>query len=403
MQKKPEKKHDFLNDPIEAYIDGEWVKANQTTLGADNGIGVAAILAILASKEMQHGPIEALFTIAEEVGMIGAMGLKKDLLKGEILLNLDSESEGELYIGCAGGADTRAVFNYREEMAPESFISLKISIKGLKGGHSGLDIHLNRGNANKMLNRILLNANQHFGLILSSINGGNVRNAIPDEAYAIVALPEKEKSNLVKFCKDIELYYKKKLTDDPSFTIRAEDSPMPKTFIDVETIDNFLNAIHLCPDGVIKMSKEIPGIVETSSNLAIIRTENNTISVSLFHRSSSEIAKTEVCKQIKEIFTKYGAQVENLGSSPGWKPNINSPILKTMKKVYLSNFGKTPEVKVIHAGLECGVIGAAYPHLDIISFGPTIQFPHSTDEKVHIESVEKFYWFLTETLKNCSI
>ncbi len=402
-QKEAGKIHDFINDSIEAYIDGEWVSANQTTLGADNGIGVAAILALLASKDIEHGPIEALFTIAEEVGMIGAFGLKSEMLHGEILLNLDSEDEGELYIGCAGGADTKAIFNYKEELAPKSFKSFKISIEGLKGGHSGLDINLKRGNANAMMNRLLINANQHFGLILSSINGGNVRNAIPRESHAVVALPENEVENFFKFSKEIENYYKKTLNNDRNFTISIAEVDMPKSFIDVDTFDNLLNAIHLCPNGVIKMSRDIEGVVETSSNLAIVKSDNETITVSLFHRSSSEQAKKDLCIQIKEIFAKYGAKVEQYGNSPGWEPNTSSPILNIMKKVYQHNFGKIPEVKVIHAGLECGVLGATYPHLDMISFGPTIRYPHSPDEKVHIESVGKFYKFLAETLASIPI
>jgi len=402
-QKNSSKIHDFINDSIEAYIDGDWVTANQTTLGADNGIGVAAILAILASNNIKHGPIEALFTVSEEIGMIGAFGLKSDLLKGEILLNLDSEDEGELYIGCAGGADTKVVFNYKEELAPASYKAFKISIEGLNGGHSGLDIHLKRGNANKMMNRLLINPNQHLGLIVSEINGGNIRNAIPREAHAIVALPEKEVENFIIFSKEIEAYYKKTLIHDQNFSISITEVEMPKYFIDAETLDNLLNAIHICPNGVIKMSKDMEGIVETSSNLAIVKSENGTITISLFHRSSSDLAKKELCIQVKELFTKYGAQVEQYGNSPGWKPNPNSPILTTMKEVYLQKFGKTPEVKVIHAGLECGVLGAAYPHFDMISFGPTIRFPHSPDEKVHIESVDKFYQFLIETLKNIPV
>jgi dipeptidase D len=398
-QKNSDKVHDFTKDSIEAYIDGDWVTANNTTLGADNGIGAAAAMAVLASKELQHGPVEALFTIDEETGMTGAFELKPGLLKGDILLNLDSEDEGELYIGCAGGIDTTATFNYKIESAPESFTAYKIIVKGLKGGHSGLDIILKRGNANKILNRILINGNESFGLILANVNGGTLRNAIPREAFATVAVPNNEVENLKKLVQEVESLYKKELTDDQGLTISLEETEMPNEFIDVETLDNILNAIHEAPNGVIKMSEEIEGVVETSSNMAIIKSENGKLTVAFLHRSSSEEAKKALCVQVRELFEKYGAGVEHSGDYPGWQPNANSPILNTMKEVYKKNFGKVPEVKVIHAGLECGILGATYPNWDMISFGPTIRFPHSPDEKIHIESVKKFWDYLVETLK----
>lgn len=398
-QKNSDKVHDFTKDAIEAYIDGDWVTANGTTLGADNGIGAAAAMAVLASKELKHGPIEALFTIDEETGMTGAFGLKPGLLHGDILLNMDSEDEGELYIGCAGGIDTTATFTYETESAPEAFTTFKISVKGLKGGHSGLDIILKRGNANKILNRILINGNESFGLRLADINGGTLRNAIPREAFATVAVPNEEIENLKKLVDEVEKHYKKELTDDQGLTISLETTETPKDFIDVETLDNVLNAVHMAPNGVIKMSEEIEGVVETSSNLAIIKSEEGKLIVSFLHRSSSEEGKHDFCKQVRELFKKYGASVEHGGDYPGWQPNANSPILNTMKEVYNKNFGKIPEVKVIHAGLECGILGASYPNWDMISFGPTIRFPHSPDEKIHIESVKKFWDYLVETLK----
>jgi dipeptidase D len=398
-QKNSDKVHDFTKDPIEAYIDGEWVTANDTTLGADNGIGAAAAMAVLASNELQHGPIEALFTIDEETGMTGAFGLKPGLLKGDILLNLDSEDEGELYIGCAGGIDTTATFSYKAEDAPEMFSAFKIIVKGLKGGHSGLDIILKRGNANKILNRILINGNESFGLRLADIDGGTLRNAIPREAFATVAVPNNEVENLKKLVGEVESLYKKELTDDQGLTISLEATEMPTEFIDLETLDNVLNAVHQAPNGVIKMSEEIEGVVETSSNMAIIKSEAGKLVVSFLHRSSSENAKKEICTQIRTLFEKYEASVEHGGDYPGWQPNANSPILNTMKDVYQKNFGKVPEVKVIHAGLECGILGASYPNWDMISFGPTIRFPHSPDEKIHIESVKKFWDYLVATLK----
>ena len=398
-QKNSDKVHDFAKDPIEAYIDGEWVTANETTLGADNGIGAAAAMAVLASKELQHGPIEALFTIDEETGMTGAFGLKPGLLKGDILLNMDSEDEGELYIGCAGGIDTTASFNYQTESTPEAFTAFKIEVKGLKGGHSGLDIILKRGNANKILNSILIKGKESFGLKLANIDGGTLRNAIPREAFATVAVPANESENLKKLVAEIESINKKELTDDQGLTISIKATDMPKEFIDVATLDNVLKAVSEAPNGVIKMSEEIEGVVETSSNMAIIKSDAGKLIVSFLHRSSSEDAKKDICNQIRGLFEKYGASVEHGGDYPGWQPNANSPILNAMKEVYQKNFGKVPEVKVIHAGLECGILGASYPNWDMISFGPTIRFPHSPDEKIHIESVKKFWDYLVETLK----
>ncbi|MCF6242618.1 MAG: aminoacyl-histidine dipeptidase [Bacteroidales bacterium] len=399
-QKNADKNHDFEKDPIEAYIDGEWVTAKGTTLGADNGIGVAAAMAVLESDNLEHGPIEALFTIDEETGMTGANELKPDVLSGDILLNLDSEDEGELYIGCAGGINTTATFDFHYEPAPEGFKAFKISVTGLKGGHSGLDIALRRGNANKIMNRVLINANEHYGMLLHSINGGSLRNAIPRESFAIVAVPIEEVENFKALVVELEDYYKQINTDDPGLKIVLEETEMPNEFIDVETLDNLLNAIHFCPNGALKWLKDMPEVVETSSNLAIVKSEGTQVKVLSLQRSSVESSKKEICNQLKENFEKYGAKVEFDGDYPGWEPNTNSDILKVMKEVYNNKFGKIPEVKVIHAGLECGILGATYPNWDMISFGPTIRFPHSPDEKINIKTVEKFWLYLIETLKN---
>ena len=398
-QKNSNKTHDFAKDAIEAYIDGDWVTANDTTLGADNGIGAAAAMAVLKAQDLKHGPVEALFTIDEETGMTGAFNLKPGLLKGEILLNLDSEDEGDLYIGCAGGIDTTATFSYKLQDAPKSFTAFKIAVTGLKGGHSGLDIILKRGNANKILNRILINGNESFGLLLADIDGGSLRNAIPREAFATVAIPDDEVENLEELIDEVEDIYKKDLTDDQGLKISFEKTKMPKGFIDVETLDNILNAIHEAPNGVIKMSRNLEGVVETSSNMAIIKSGDGKLTVAFLHRSSSEDGKKKICKEVRVLFEKYGASVEHSGDYPGWQPNPNSPILNTMKEVYKTNFGKVPEVKVIHAGLECGILGASYPNWDMISFGPTIRFPHSPDEKIHIKSVKKFWDYLVKTLE----
>ncbi len=402
-QKNADKNHDFEKDPIEAYIDGEWVTANGTTLGADNGIGVAAAMAVLESDNLEHGPIEALFTIDEETGMTGANELKPGFLDGDILLNLDSEDEGELYIGCAGGINTTAIFDFHYEPAPTGFKAFKISVTGLKGGHSGLDIALKRGNANKIMNRVLINANEHYGMLLHSINGGSLRNAIPRESFAVTALPAEEVENFKDLVLELEDYYKQINTDDPGLKIRLEETEMPKEFIDVETLDGLLNAIHFCPNGALKWLKDMPEVVETSSNLAIVKSEGTQIKVLTLQRSSVESSKKEICNQLKENFEKYGAKVEFDGDYPGWEPNTNSDILKVMKEVYNNKFGKIPEVKVIHAGLECGILGATYPNWDMISFGPTIRFPHSPDEKINIKTVEKFWLYLIETLKNAPV
>jgi len=402
-QKNADKVHDFEKDPIEAFIDGDWVTANGTTLGADNGIGVAATMAVLESKNIEHGPIEALFTMDEETGMTGANELKPGVLDGDILINLDSEDEGELYIGCAGGINTTATFDYSYEATPDGFKAFKLSVTGLKGGHSGLDIPLKRGNANQIMNRVLINANEHYGLLLHKIDGGSLRNAIPRESFAVVAVPVEEVNSFKSLTVEIEEYYKQIKTDDPGLKIIIEETEMPESFIDVETFDNLLNAIHFCPNGVIKWLKDMPDVVETSTNLAIVKSENKKISILSLQRSSVEESKNELCDELKENFEKYGAKVEFSGEYPGWEPNTNSTILSTMKEVYNNMYGKVPEVKVIHAGLECGILGATYPNWDMISFGPTIRFPHSPDEKINIETVGKFWDYLLETLKNIPV
>ncbi len=400
-QKNNDKDHDFTKDPIEPFIDGEWVKAKGTTLGADNGIGAAAALAILQDNSLKHGPIEALFTVDEETGMGGAFGLKPGFLNGDILLNLDSEDEGELYIGCAGGIDTNVSFKYKDETVAVDHIAYKLEVKGLKGGHSGLDIILGRGNANKILNRVLWTANRELGLQLASIDGGSLKNAIPREAHAIITIPEANAPKFESLVKETEAIVKKELGNvDPGLSLTAEKTETPKAIIEQKVAKNFFNAIYACPNGVMGMISDMPEIVETSTNLAILKSENNEIEVSSLQRSSVDSAKDDLANMIRSVFELAEAEVEHEGAYPGWKPNVNSPILKTMKEVYNNKFGKVPEQKVIHAGLECGLIGGVYPNLDMISFGPTIKNPHSPDEKVNIKSVQLFWDFLVETLKN---
>ena len=400
-QKNSDKKHDFEKDPIEAYIDGEWVKAKGTTLGSDNGIGVATTLAILESKNLQHGPLEALFTIDEETGMTGAFNLKSGLLDGKILLNLDSEDEGELCIGCAGGMNTTGKIKYRTEPVPAGSMAWKLSMIGLKGGHSGVDINLGRANSNKLLNRFMMDATKRFNMRLASIDGGSLRNAIPRESFAIVTVPEKYTKELLASGKAYEALLKLEIgavETDLKFKVEAAD--LPDSLIQKNTQMKLLKAIYGIPNGVIRMSTEMPDIVETSSNLAIVKSENGYIDLRCLLRSSVDSAKADLGVAIQSVLELAGAKVTHDGAYPGWKPDVDSSILQIMKKVYNKKFGKTPDVKVIHAGLECGIIGDVYKGLEMVSFGPTIKFPHSPDEKVHIGSVQKFWDFIVETLKN---
>jgi len=400
-QKNSATVHDFEKDPIKPYIDAEWVKAKGTTLGADNGIGVASSLAILESNDISHGPVEALFTIDEETGMTGAFNLKADFLKGRILLNLDSEDEGELYIGCAGGMNTSAMFTFKPEVVPSGTKAYDINLIGLKGGHSGVDIHLGRGNANKLMNRFLWKAGKEFGLRISGIEGGSLRNAIPRESFVKAVVPAGNEKAFLGWAKEFQSIIKNEFSSvetDVKFEVTATD--VPSKIMDKPTQDKFLNAIYAVPNGAIRMLSDMPEVVETSTNLAIIKSKENTIEIMCLLRSSVDSAKTDLGNAMTAVFELAGASITHDGSYPGWKPNIDSAVLKTMKKIYLDKYGKTPDVKVIHAGLECGIIGDVYKGMDMISFGPTIRFPHSPDEKVNISSVTKFWDYLIETLKS---
>ena len=402
-QKNSDNNHDFTKDPIETIIDGDWVRANGTTLGSDNGIGVAAAMAVLASKKLVHGPIEALFTATEETGMDGANGIKPGILKGHILLNMDSEDEGELYVGCAGGEDASIQFKFTEDAVPPESIAFRLNVTGLKGGHSGLDIPLGRGNANKIFFRLLKETYKTCVVRLASINGGNLRNAIPREAFGVVIVPYAKADKLVGQIAGLTTIIKRELAaTEPTLKIELSKTEMPASLIDVKTQVNLTHAIVACPNGVIRMSDTMPGLVETSTNLAIVKSDNTTktVEISCLMRSSVDTAKADLGSRMDSVFTLAGAEVILKGGYPGWKPNMESPILKTMQQVYKSKFGRIPEIKAIHAGLECGILGGTYPTWDMISFGPTIRFPHSPDEKVNIESVRKFWDFLVETLKN---
>ncbi len=400
-QKNSDKQHDFDKDPIEAYSEDGWVKANGTTLGADNGIGVAAALAVLQSKDLKHGPIEALFTMDEETGMTGANHLKPGILKGDILINMDSEDEGELYVGCAGGTDANATFTYMEEEFPENHNAFRISLTGLKGGHSGIDINMGRANANKLIFRLLKHIIAHHDVRLSSIEGGSLRNAIPREAFADVAVPSQNMDDFKATVAEFEQIFVNEYKNvEPELSLKTEASSPEHFVMDQMTQDDLVNAIQACPNGVIRMSTDMPGLVETSLNLAIVKSHNKEVMVKALIRSSVDTAKEDVESTLESIFLLAGAHVWFDGQYPGWKPNMNSQILKTMQEVYRKKWGKTPEIKAIHAGLECGILGNAYPNWDMISFGPTIESPHSPDERVNIETVNKFWDFLVDTLEN---
>ncbi|MCX6270217.1 MAG: aminoacyl-histidine dipeptidase [Bacteroidetes bacterium] len=403
-QKNTDTVHDFEKDPISAWVDGEWVKAKGTTLGADNGMGVAATMAVLSAKDLQHGPLEALFTIDEETGMTGAFNLKPGLLHGDILLNLDSEDEGELYVGCAGGTNATMTFTYKSEVVPSGYQGFNLSLKGLKGGHSGLDINMGKGNANKLLFRYLKHAVSKHGLRLASVEGGSLRNAIPREAFATVIVPSENADKLVKCIAEMEAIFKKELSlTEPDLSLTIAPAGLPSSVMDKATQDKLIHAVYGCPNGTIRMSDAMPGLVETSTNLAVVKMDEKTITVLCLLRSSVDSAKEDLEEMIASVFTLAGASVTMDGKYPGWKPNPDSAILLTMKDVYKNHFGKTPDIKAIHAGLECGILSGPYPAWDMISFGPTIRFPHSPDEKVNIPSVNKFWDFLVETLKNIPV
>jgi dipeptidase D len=400
-QKNSDKKHDFEKDPIETIIDGEWVKANGTTLGADNGIGVASAMAVLASGDIAHGPLEALFTIDEETGMTGVFGLKKGLLRGDILMNLDSEDEGELYVGCAGGVDVNVTKDYAEEKSPKGMAAYKIIAKGLKGGHSGVDIALGRANSNKIMFRFLMQAESDFGIRLAEAAGGDLRNAIPRESYSIVLVPEIKSKEFEKFVKGYEKMYQAEFSDtEPDLKFLVGKIAVPSKVMKKDDQYKIIRALFACPHGVQRMSQAMKGLVETSNNLAIVKCIGGKFETYNLTRSSVDSAKEATAWKIAAVFQLIGAEVTLTGTYPGWKPNMQSPILKTMSGIYKDMFGKVPEIKAIHAGLECGLIAGVYPNLDMISFGPTIRYPHSPDEKVNIASVGKFWDFLVGTLKH---
>lgn len=401
-QKNSDTKHDFTKDSIETYIDGDKVKARSTTLGADNGIGVAMMMAVLEDNTLNHPAIEALFTVDEEVGMNGAFGLQKGMLKGTLMLNLDTEEEGELCVGCAGGTDVNVTFRYKEDTEiDKGDVAFKISLRGLKGGHSGTQIHLGRANANKLMNRFLKDVVRNYEARLAGIQGGTLRNAIPRESFVIITIPEQLSDDLMDLVQEYEDLFNEEFAGiEQGITFKAEKTELPKSLIPSEIQDDLINAVEGCPNGVISMLADFPGIVESSLNLAIVESSKGKIEVKLLVRSSSESRKAWVCSSVESVFLLAGAKVEFDGAYPGWQPNASSELLLTMEKVYMAKFGKRPSVVVVHAGLECGIIQSNVDHpLDIVSFGPTIIGAHSPDEYVEIESVANTYDYLISVLE----
>ena len=390
----------FDTDAIQTYIDGDWVKARGTTLGADNGIGMSMMLAVLSATDLQHPALECLFTVDEETGLTGAFALEPGFLTGEVLINLDSEDDGVAFIGCAGGIDTTATLTYKPEKTPSAYFAFSVSVKGLTGGHSGDDIEKGRGNANKILNRFLWSINKKTDLRLASFNGGNLRNAIPREAAAVACVPWSEKENIRvlfnQFVSDLEI----EIADvEPNLKLSLESENLPETVIDKKTSDNLLNTLYACAHGVIAMSRDMPGLVETSTNLASVKMKDeNTILITTSQRSSVESSKYDIMQQVEAVFLLCGATVTHGDGYPGWKPNLKSDILNTTQESYKKLFGEEPSIRAIHAGLECGLFLKKYPFLDMISIGPQMYGVHSPDERLSISSTQKCWKWLTKIL-----
>lgn len=393
--------HDFENDPIETEIDGDWLHAKGTTLGADNGIGMALMLAVLASDEVEHPALECLFTVDEETGLTGANALAPDMLTGKVLINLDSEEDGEIFVGCAGGIDTLATFNFKTKKTPKDYFAFSVKVSGLLGGHSGDDINKNRANANKLLNRILWTMHREMDLLLVRIDGGNLRNAIPREASATACVPFEDKENVrVLFNQIVSDIEDENYQVETKMRIELHSEELPKETFTRKSTQRLLNALYACPHGVKKMSQDMPGLVETSTNLASVKMkEMDQIVISTSQRSSVESAKYDLANEVEAVFKLADFKVKHSEGYPGWKPNLNSNILKTAEKSYQKLFEVEPKVKAIHAGLECGLFLKKYPGLDMISIGPTMQGVHSPDERLYIPSVGRVWEWLIDILK----
>lgn len=400
-EKNKDKVHDFEKDPIELVRDGNVLKANGTTLGADNGVGVAISLAIMEDKTLVHGPLEFLFTVDEETGLTGAQNLKGDFLNGKIMINLDSEEEGALYVGCSGGKDSLATLPIEWEDAPTGYVPMQITLSGLRGGHSGLDIHTGRGNAIKLLNRILWNLNNKIGICIAKFESGNKRNAIPREGEVTIFVPTDKVSEVETSVRSFDSIFKSEYSVvDKGVTVKVSKLDVVSKVFTKNFADRLLNLLYALPHGVIAMSQDIKDLVETSTNLAIVNTTDKEIIISTSQRSSIESSKMDIVSQVRSAMLLAGAKVEHSDGYPGWKPNMNSKILITAKSAYKNLYGNEPHIKAIHAGLECGIIGEKFPSMDMISMGPTLEAVHSPDEKIYIDTVEKFWKYLLEILKS---
>lgn len=403
-QKNNDTVFDFDTQGIEMYVDGDWVRAKGTTLGADNGLGVATIMAVLESTDIAHPAIEALFTIDEETGMTGAMGLKGGLLSGEILLNLDTEEDDEIDIGCAGGVDVTAEREYTEEETPEGAVGYTITVKGLQGGHSGMDIHRGLGNANKIMNRLLFDGFENFGLQIAEINGGSLRNAIPRESVAKVIIAgmydEAYVFDMQEVINDIKAEFK---TTEPNLQIVIEKGELPSKVMDLGVQEGLLRAVYAAHNGVYRMSADMEDLVETSNNIARVIVKEGKITIHCLTRSSVESSKFDLANALRSAFELFGCEVNFAGSYPGWTPNVNSPILEVLTSIYEKQNGSKAHVVACHAGLECGILGTNYPDMDMISFGPTIKGAHSPDERASISSAQKYWKFVLEILQNIPV
>lgn len=403
-EKNKDTEHNFETDPIQTYVDGEWLRAKGTTLGADNGIGIATQLAVLASEDIEHGPIQCLFTVDEETGLTGAFALNEGFMNGDILINLDSEDEGELFIGCAGGAGTTAQFPCPMTAAPEGYFFFRVAVKGLTGGHSGDDINKNRANANKLLNRFLVQLMEKYDLRLCEIDGGNLHNAIPREAHAVCAVPMKDKESVRV---DLNVYLSEVENEfavtEPNLVMELESESPRAEVMEQEAMKKFLLSLYAVHNGVYAMSQDIPGLVETSSNLASVKQRDGKIVVVTSQRSSILSSRKDMSQMVAAAFLLGGAEVTTGDGYPGWKPNPNSEVLQIAVESYKRLFATEPKIKAIHAGLECGLFLEKYPSLDMVSFGPTLRGVHSPDERMLIPTVDKFWRHLLDVLAHIPV
>lgn len=399
-QKNTDKVHDFTKDAIEAYVDGDWVKAKGTTLGADNGIGMASALAILSSDDIKHGPLEVLLTVDEEAGMTGAFGLQPGMLKADVLINTDSEQEGEIYMGCAGGVDAQISLPMVWQAAEQSYASFSLQLSGLKGGHSGVNIHLGRGNANKLLARFLFENADELALELTQFNGGSLRNAIPREANISFMLPSENVAALKEKITAFETLVRNELAiADPNVCLTLSPIPTPKRVMSENSQNTLIDLLHVCPNGVMRMSDEIQGVTETSLNVGVIKTDDEQVTILCLIRSLIDSGRSQIEGMLTALANLTGAEIDLSGAYPGWKPDNSSPVMAIVRETYQDIYHKAPVIMVIHAGLECGLFKKPYPDMDMVSIGPTIRFPHSPDEMVNITTVGQYWTLLLAVLE----